>query len=59
MMSESRRKRRRNRKIMYQLKSDITIKDKIIAVIVMLLIFIVAAIAAIYLSLDKAGVNFF
>ncbi len=58
-MSENRRKRRRNTKIKHEPKGDITKTDKIIAVIVMLLIFIFAAIAAIYLSLDKAGVNFF
>lgn len=58
-MSESRRNRRKNEKIKHQPKSDISKKDKIIAVFVMILIFIVAAIAAIYYSLDKAGLKLF
>ena len=58
-MSESRRNRRKIDKIKHQPKSDISKKDKIIAVIVMILIFIVAAIAAIYYSLDRAGLKLF
>lgn len=59
MMSALRRNRRKNEKIKHQPKSNISKKDKIIAVIVMILIFIVTALAAIYYSLHKAGLKLF
>ena len=58
-MSESRRNRRKNDRKKHQPKSDISRKDKIIALIAMILIFAVAAIAAVYYSLSKAGWTLF
>lgn len=58
-MSESRRNKRKNKRNKHQPKSDISKKDKVIALIVMVLIFIAAAIGAIYYSLDKAGLKLF
>ena len=58
-MSESRRNRRKIQKEKYQPKSDISNKDKVIALIAMILIFAVAAIAAVYYSLSKAGWTLF
>ena len=58
-MSESRRNRRKNEKIKHQPKSDISKKDKIIALIVIVLIFVAATIATIYYSLGRAGLIFF
>tara|TARA_R110002033_G_scaffold130911_1_gene171260 strand:+ start:483 stop:659 length:177 start_codon:yes stop_codon:yes gene_type:complete len=58
-MSESRRNRRKIQKEKYKPKSDISNKDKVIALIAMLLIFAVAAIAAVYYSLSKAGWTLF
>jgi flagellar basal body-associated protein FliL len=57
MMSESRRNRRTNKRSKPQPKSDISKKDKIIALIVMVLIFIVGAIAAFFYSLYKSGLT--
>tara|TARA_R110000744_G_scaffold231639_1_gene349787 strand:- start:1331 stop:1507 length:177 start_codon:yes stop_codon:yes gene_type:complete len=58
-MSESRRNKRKNKKIEHQPKSDISRKDKFIALVVMVLIFVVAAIAAIYYSLYKSGLTLY
>ncbi|MEQ3664251.1 MULTISPECIES: hypothetical protein [unclassified Olleya] len=58
-MSESRRNRRKIQKEKYKPKSDISNKDKVIALIAMILIFAVAAIAAVYYSLSKAGWTLF
>ena len=59
MMSESKINKRKDKRNKYQPKSDISKKDKIIALIVMVLIFIVAAIAAVYYSLYKSGLTLF
>ncbi len=58
-MSESRRNRRKNNQIEHQPKSDISKKDKTIAFLVIVLIFVVAAIAAVYYSLYKSGLTLF
>ena len=58
-MRDSRRNRRKNKEIKHQPKSDITKRDKIIALILMALGFMVAAIAAVYYSLDRAGLKLF
>ncbi|WP_340156075.1 hypothetical protein [uncultured Winogradskyella sp.] len=58
-MSESRRNRRKIQNEKYKPKSDISNKDKVIALIAMILIFAVAAIAAVYYSLSKAGWTLF
>jgi len=57
-MSESRRKRR-NKKIRNQPKVDITKKDKIIALVVIVLIFMAAAFLAVYYSFYKSGLTLF
>ena len=66
-MSESRRNRRKNERKKHQPKSNITKKDKIIAFakpnqpernpFVIVLIFVIAAIAAVYYSLHKSGLT--
>ncbi|NLP58955.1 hypothetical protein [Lutibacter sp. B1] len=43
----------------HQHKSDISKKDKIIAFVVIVLIFVIAAIAAVYYSLSKSGLTLF
>lgn len=58
-MSESRRNRRKNDRKKHQPKSDISRKDKIIALVMIVLIFVVAAIAAVYYSLYKSGLTLF
>ncbi|MGI9526354.1 MAG: hypothetical protein ACR2MS_04500 [Weeksellaceae bacterium] len=58
-MSESGRNRRKNERKEHQPKSDISKKDKIIAFVVIVLIFVVAAIAAVYYSLYKSGLTLF
>jgi len=58
-MSESRRNRRKNDRKKHQPKSDISRKDKIIALVVIVLIFVIAAIAAVYYSLHKSGLTLF
>lgn len=57
-MSESRRKRR-NKKIKNQPKVDITKKDKIIALVVIVLVFMAAALLAVYYSFYKSGLTLF
>lgn len=58
-MSESRRNRRKSEKNKRQVKSDISRKDKIIAFIAIVIIFILAASAAYYYSLSRAGLKLF
>lgn len=59
MMSESRRNRRKTERNKHQPKKDISRKDKIIGVLALIAIFIIAAIAAYYYSLSKAGLKLF
>ena len=59
MMSESRRNRRKNKRNKYQLKSDISRKDKIIGILAIIIIVILAAAMAYYYSLSKAGMTLF
>jgi|TARA_R110001606_G_scaffold86724_3_gene196237 cell division protein FtsL len=59
MMSESRRNRRKSEKNKRQVKSDISRKDKIIAFIAIVIIFILAVVAAYYYSLSKSGLTLF
>tara|TARA_R110002050_G_C8735741_1_gene497634 strand:- start:576 stop:755 length:180 start_codon:yes stop_codon:yes gene_type:complete len=59
MMSESRRNKRKNEGIKHHPKSDIPKKDKIITIVVTVLIFVVAIIAAICYSLYKSGLTLF
>ena len=58
-MSESRKNRRKNERKKHQPKSNITKKDKIIAFVVIVLIFAIAAIAAVYYSLHNSGLTLF
>ncbi len=58
-MTESRRNRRKIDKIKHQHKSNIKNKDKIIALVVLALLFLTAAITAIYFSLYRAGFKLF
>ncbi|WP_417214431.1 hypothetical protein [Bizionia sp.] len=58
-MSQGRRHRRKNEKIKHHPKSDITKKDKIIGLVVVVLIFIAAAIVAVYYSLSRSGLTLF
>ena len=58
-MSQGRIHRRKNEKIKHQPKSDITKKDKIIGLVVVVLIFIAAAIVAVYYSLSRSGLTLF
>ncbi|WP_162838817.1 hypothetical protein [Aquimarina longa] len=58
-MSESRRNRRKSEKNKHQVKSNISRKDKIIAFIAMVIVFIVAVVAAYYYSLSRAGLKLF
>lgn len=59
MMSESRRNRRKTERNKHQSKNEISRRDKIIAVLAIIAIFIIAAIAAYYYSLSKAGLKLF
>lgn len=58
-MIESRRNRRKNQKNKHHVKSDISRKDKIVALIALGIIFLAAAITAIYYSLNKSGQTLF
>ena len=58
-MSESRRNRRKSEKNKCQGKNDISRKDKIIAFIAIVIIFILAVVTAYYYSLSKSGLTLF
>lgn len=59
MMSESRRNRRKAERNKHRTKNNITKKDRIIGILALIIIFIIAAIAAYYYSLSKAGLKLF
>lgn len=59
MMSESRRNRRKAERNKHGYKNNVSRKDKIIGVLAIIIVFIIAAIAAYYYSLSKAGLKLF
>ena len=59
MMSESRRNRRKAERNKRIYKNNISRKDKIIGVLAIIIVFLIAAIAAYYYSLSKAGLKLF
>ena len=59
MMSESRRNRRKAERNKRIYKNHISRKDKIIGVLAIIIVFLIAAIAAYYYSLSKAGLKLF
>jgi len=58
-VSESRRHRRKDEKNKREVKSNISRKDKIIALIAITILFILAVVAAYYYSLSKSGMTLF
>ncbi|SFU47517.1 hypothetical protein SAMN05216480_104200 [Pustulibacterium marinum] len=58
-MSENRRNRRKIERNKRMVKNVITVKDKVIGLFVMVLIFVIAVVAAYYFSFLNAGIELF